>query len=167
MFLRTYRPNDKRPLQQLFFHTVHTVNSRDYTPEQLDAWAPVEADRWRWSQLDDQFCFVVECQRVLVGFAGIRNDGVLNFLYVHPDFQGRGIATALFKQVERLARKQGLPFVHTVTGSTARGFFEKKGFVLLREVQEIQAGVAFLHYEMAKALSSPASLQPEHLLQPG
>ena len=39
MYLRKYQTTDCPQLTQLFFNTVHTVNSKDYTPEQLDAWA--------------------------------------------------------------------------------------------------------------------------------
>ena len=46
MLLRAYRPGDCREMAALFYDTVHTVNARDYTPEQLDAWAggPVDLD---------------------------------------------------------------------------------------------------------------------------
>ena len=39
MYLRRYRPEDCPSMAALFFDTVHTVNARDYTPAQLDAWA--------------------------------------------------------------------------------------------------------------------------------
>ena len=34
-----YRPEDCAELTRLFYDTVHTVNSKDYIPDQLDAWA--------------------------------------------------------------------------------------------------------------------------------
>ncbi len=154
MFLRAYRPEDKSYLQQLFFSTVHTVNAGDYTPEQLAIWAPNVPDRRFWSLLDGQVCFVVENQKLPVGFIGLAGDGDINLLYVHADFQGRGIANALYKQVERLVRKRGLGLLQVTSSITARAFFEKKGFDLLGEVQEMRQGVEFLHYKMAKALLS-------------
>ena len=71
------------------------------------------------------FCFVVEYQKMLVGFASLTDEGALDFLYVHKDFQGKGIATALLKQVERIARKKGMAMLRTEASITARGFFEK------------------------------------------
>ena len=35
---------------RLFFHTVHTVNAADYSPEQLDAWAPLIPDAGDWQR---------------------------------------------------------------------------------------------------------------------
>jgi len=44
MTLRGYRPQDCALLAGLFYDTVHTVNARDYTLEQLDAWATGHPD---------------------------------------------------------------------------------------------------------------------------
>ena len=45
MEIRSYAPSDIREMAALFYDTVHTVNARDYTPAQLDAWATGEVDR--------------------------------------------------------------------------------------------------------------------------
>ena len=167
MFLRAYRPEDKRPLQQLFYDTVHTVNARDYTPQQLAAWAPTEPDRLIWSRLDSQFCFVVESQKMLVGFVSLYLDGLVDFLYVHPDFQGRGVATALYKQVERLARKRRFTILQAETSITARGFFEKNGFVIVTKTCKMLRGVEFLHYKMEKLLQPGGAATGLLQSQPG
>lgn len=36
MELRKYRQSDCKILTELFYHTVHTVNAKDYTEEQLE-----------------------------------------------------------------------------------------------------------------------------------
>ena len=36
MRVRMYRKEDCREIAELFYHTVHTVNAKDYTKEQLD-----------------------------------------------------------------------------------------------------------------------------------
>lgn len=159
MFLRAYRPVDKRQLQQLFYDTVHTVNARDYTPEQLDAWAPTEPRRESWARLDEQFCFVVEAQKVIVGFISMTDEGLVDFLFVHQHYQSKGIAGTLLKYVERLARKKGIPELHTEASVTARGFFEKKGFTMLAENRKVLGGAEFLNYRMGKRLEAAAAAQ--------
>ena len=37
-------------LAALFYETVHAVNARDYTPQQLDAWATGEVDLDAWDR---------------------------------------------------------------------------------------------------------------------
>ena len=37
MELREYKPTDCEQMAQLFYNTVHSVNAKDYTEEQLNA----------------------------------------------------------------------------------------------------------------------------------
>ena len=39
MQLRKYRTSDCEHLAELFYHTLHSVNEKDYTKEQLDVCA--------------------------------------------------------------------------------------------------------------------------------
>ena len=50
MVIRAYQPFDAVPLAALFYQTVHTVNRRDYTEKQLDAWAPKDIDLGAWDR---------------------------------------------------------------------------------------------------------------------
>lgn len=43
MIIRAYRPEDCGEMAELFYNTVHTVNAKDYTKEQLDVWATGQA----------------------------------------------------------------------------------------------------------------------------
>ncbi len=157
MFLRPYRPADKRHLQQLFFDTVHTVNVRDFTPEQLAFWAPEEPNREFWAKLDAQHCFIVEYQKIIVGFASLSACGLIDFLFVHKDFQGRGIASTLLKQLERLARKKGLTHLSAEGSITSLGFFEKVGFRMITENRKMLNGAEFRNFILEKALPQPST----------
>ena len=50
MQLREYTPSDCAQLAELFYQTVHSVNAKDYTQEQLDAWATGEVDLQAWDK---------------------------------------------------------------------------------------------------------------------
>lgn len=45
MLIREYQSSDCKELAELFYNTVHTVNAKDYTKEQLDVWATRQAER--------------------------------------------------------------------------------------------------------------------------
>ena len=47
--IRAYRLDDCEKLAELFYQTVHTVNARDYTKEQLDVWATGTVDLVQWN----------------------------------------------------------------------------------------------------------------------
>lgn len=150
MFLRDYNPTDKKALQELFFNTVHHLNKQDYTPEQLQLWAPAIPNREIWARLDSAYCFIVELDKQPVGFTALNTDGCIDFLYVHKDFQSRGIARALLKQLYRLARKKELPLLSAIVCVNAKGFFESQGFVCTETLIKTLGDVPFTQYKMEK-----------------
>ena len=53
MEIRKYQSTDCKEMAELFYHTVHKVNAKDYRKEQLDVWATGEVDLEKW---DCSFC---------------------------------------------------------------------------------------------------------------
>lgn len=101
MTLRPYHPSDLEQIVQLFHDTVHAVCIRDYTEEQLKAWAPGQIDREAWDASLSAYNTLVAVEgEQIVGFADMDEKGYLDRLYVHKDFQRRGIATALCDRLE-------------------------------------------------------------------
>ena len=81
MELRPYRPSDCREMAILFYDTVHTVNARDYTRQQLDAWATGEVDLEGWDRsFREHFTVVAEENGRLAGFGDIDASGYLDRL---------------------------------------------------------------------------------------
>ncbi|MBD5437605.1 MAG: GNAT family N-acetyltransferase, partial [Treponema sp.] len=50
MIIRHYEPADCEDLANLFYDTVHTVNAKDYTEEQLHVWATGKIDLEEWNK---------------------------------------------------------------------------------------------------------------------
>lgn len=48
MVVRRYMTSDCEQLAELFYQTVHTVNGKDYTNEQLDVWANGNVNTKEW-----------------------------------------------------------------------------------------------------------------------
>ncbi len=147
MILRNYQTSDLSALAQLFYDTVHTVNARDYTPEQLDAWAAGSIDWEAWDRsLQEHVSLVAVDQGILVGFGDIDPTGYLDRLYVHKDRQGQGIGSALCRCLE--AAVPGTIVTHA--SITAKPFFEKRGYRILREQQVCRQGILLTNYVMEK-----------------
>ena len=148
--LRPYRPEDCPALAALFYETVHAVNTAHYTPAQLDAWAPAcGPDLAAW---DKSFrahrTLVAELDGRLAGFGDLDPAaGYLDRLYVHKDLQGRGVATALCNALEEAAAGP----VVTHASVTARPFFARRGYRVLRAQQVERRGVTLANYVMEKA----------------
>lgn len=148
MIIREYRPSDCAELTKLFYDTVHTVNAKDYTKEQLAVWATgtVDLEKWNTSLLEHYSLVAVEEGRI-VGFGDIDNTGYLDRLYVHKDYQGQGIATALCDKLEQTAEGS----IVTHASITARPFFEKRGYQVLKEQQVERQGILLTNYVMEKS----------------
>ena len=149
-WLRPYTPGDCPALAKLFYDTVHTVNAADYTPEQLDAWASGEVDLVQWNRsFLSHHTLVAELQGAVVGFGDMDGSGYLDRLYVHRDYQGRGIASAICGELERGCTAAVLT---THASITARPFFEARGYRVVREQQVERFGVKLTNYVMEKRM---------------
>ena len=153
MLLRSYRKADDAQLVTLFFDTVHSVNAGDYSEAQLAVWAPEGLDAEAWCRpFQNDHTLVAELDGEIVGFANLGAGGHLDRLYVHKGHQRQGIATRLMAGVEAHAREQGHRAVSAEVSITAKPFFLKRGYVLLRENTVERGGQALLNYKMEKAL---------------
>lgn len=130
--LRSYRSDDLDAILTLFYDTIHSVNLRDYSPAEADAWAPKNPDRARWEHnLSSQDTLVAEQDGQIVGFANWDRADHFDCLYVHKDFQGQGIASLLAGEIEHRARLV-TPAIHVEASITAKPFFEKRGYLVKR-----------------------------------
>lgn len=147
MKIRRYRQSDCKEITELFYHTVHTVNAKDYTAEQIDVWAAEEADLEKWNQSLQEHDSIVAVEKdVIVGFGDIDQTGYLDRLYVHADYQRKGIASALCSQLEQFAAGT----ITTHASITARPFFEKRGYQAVKEQQVERQGIFLTNYVMVK-----------------
>ena len=148
MRIRAYQSKDCAALAALFYNTVHTVNARDYTQAQLDVWAPGHVDLAAWNRsFLAHNTFVAELDGVIAGFGDIDETGYLDRLYVHKDYQRRGVAAALCDAMERTAPGK----IVTHASITARPFFEGRGYTVVRTQQVERQGVLLTNYVMEKA----------------
>ncbi len=155
MFLRAYKRDDKRAVQQVFYDSVHGMAGAHFSPSQVAEWAKAVAEREIWNDLDECFTYVVEANKQVIGFASMNAGGVLEWLYVHPEHQSRGVATALIRQMERVARKNGFASIQAVVSLNARFFFERIGFEPADQPEEpANPHNPFAHLAMVKKCAS-------------
>ena len=151
MEIRNYEEKDCPLLAELFFQTIHTINARDYTKKQLDAWANGEVDLEAWNRsFQKNETLIAMEEGIVIGFGDLDIEkGYLDHLFVHKDYQGRGVATALCDALEK-KRKEGRIYTHA--SMTARPFFEKRGYQLVKEQEVEIRGVYLKNNVMEKYL---------------
>lgn len=147
MLIRKYQASDCREMAELFYNTVHTVNAKDYSKEQLDVWATGQTDLEKWNQsFQEHDTLVAIDHETIVGFGDMDQTGYLDRLYVHKDYQGQGIATAICDELEQSVRGN----VVTHASITARPFFERRGYRVVREQQVERQGIMLTNFVMIK-----------------
>jgi putative acetyltransferase len=153
--LRDATVDDAPAVAELFYHTILNVNLGDYSVAQVEAWAgpaPVP-EMWERRIAEDgsaRRTFVAATEGEIVGFADLENDGHVDMLYVHHEYQGCGIASALLERIEAEARRLGLSRLYTEASITAEPFFRTRGFNLVRAQLVEVRGQTFRNYVLEK-----------------
>jgi putative acetyltransferase len=155
MKIRDYDAQDAPQITRLFYETVRSVNRADYySEEQVEAWAPSVPNPQEWhARMNTRRTLVAEEGGEVVGFAELEGDGHLDMLYVRGNAVGRGIGRQLYRAVEQEARTLGLKRIFTEASITARPFFERQGFRVVRKQTVSPRGVPMTNFMMEKPLS--------------
>ena len=126
--------DDIDQIRHLFYDTINNINVRDYNSEQIRLWSSghLKIDRWNKS-ISEQYFIVCESDNIITGFASITDKGYLDFMYVHKDHQGKGIASAMLAGLETYADSKGIKEIWAQVSITARPFFRSKGFEITKE----------------------------------
>lgn len=147
--IRSAQPEDGKQIGQLIYDTVHTINRRDYSEQQVGAWAP---DPLTYSTWNESFAYVAELNGVIAGFGNLTPTGYLHRFYIHKDFQGKGIGTLLLKVLENKAQKLGLKEISTEASVTAKSFFQAQGWIVEKQQTKVLREVLFINYKMRKKI---------------
>ena len=142
-------------MRELFRTTVLTVNSKDYTKEEVADWASCGDSIEHWKELlaKNDYIGAIDGQGKIVGFSSMNAEGYLHSMFVHKDWQGKGVATLLLSEVEKMACGYGVRKISVEVSITARPFFEKHGYKVVKE-QKAKANRLYLtNYVMKKELN--------------
>lgn len=144
-----YSHNDISEICNMFCDTVRNINKRDYMPEQIDAWAGgIDKDKWNKS-LSEHYSLEVKVLGKIAAFGDIDGE-YLDRLYVHKDFQGLGYGKMILDSLEEHAIQSGYRKIRTCASITAKGFFEKYGYRVIRRQQVERKDVLLTNYVMEK-----------------
>lgn len=155
MIYRQFQDGDALKLASLFYSTIHEINIQDYTPEQVDAWAPPLStwDMGKWdSSFKNKFIVVAEDKTELAGFGELEPNGHIDRFYISKNFIGKGVGKEIYSRLEKEALKNFLPELFVEASITAKPFFEKLGFVVQKRQQVERRGVLLTNYVMTKML---------------
>ena len=132
--IRLFQPEDAEPVSRLIVHTLRTSNIKDYSPEHIEADAAkfTRADvlqRASWTHF-----YVVCCGEEIVGcgaigpYWGKEDESSLFNIFVHPDWQGKGVGRRIMETLEQdeyFLRAKRVEIPASITGCE---FYRKLGY---------------------------------------
>lgn len=146
--LQKYKSSNIDDVIKIFKFSILGTCKKDYDEKQINAWlSGIERNSWNDTFLA-HYSVLAYCDDEAVGFGDITKDGHINLLYVLPEFQHRGIASMICDKLEKQAK-----YKITVEASiTAKGFFLKRGYAVVKEQTVFRREVALINYLMEKQI---------------
>jgi putative acetyltransferase len=128
--LRPFLPADAPLLREIFRDSIEELTSDDYTEAQQEVWASVADNVADFGKkLSARLTLVATMEGSPVGFASLEGKDKIDMLYVHPAATGQGVGAMLVDALEKLASSRGEVKIVVDANDSARGFFEKRGYV--------------------------------------
>jgi putative acetyltransferase len=154
IMIRPYTDNDLEGVVSCFTLSVRSIAGRHYDAQQVETWAPDSPDMSAWTdRLRRGGVFVAEIDSVIAGFARVEENGYVDLVYVHPDYERRGIGRQLLATAGKWAASRGAQRLESEVSIAARPLFEALGFRVEQEQRVERRGVRFRNYRMSKLLS--------------
>jgi putative acetyltransferase len=128
--MRPLLPEDAPLLAEIFRASIEELTGDDYSAAQQEAWASAADNVEEFgARLAGELTLVATFGGATVGFASLADNTRIDMLYVYPAAAGHGAGAMLCDALEKLAAARGTKEITVEASDTARGFFEKRGFV--------------------------------------
>ncbi|MCG9713309.1 GNAT family N-acetyltransferase [Shewanella insulae] len=159
-----YRKGYGVVVSEVYHLAVHAIDEAHYSGAQKRAWsrAPRSGYHWHKRLTRSQAWLAVDTARLVgeqpccVGFINVETHyasrGYIDSLYVHPDYQGQGIARQLLQQLASWAVSQGMLELSVDASSLSRPLFMAEGFRPRHKRYQEKAGQIFMAYYLVKPL---------------
>ena len=156
--MRPMLAEDVALLAEIFRASIEELTVDDYSEAQQAAWASAADDEEEFgARLAGELTLVATFGGAAMGFASLADNARIDMLYVHPAAAGQGAGTMLCDALEKLAAARGAKELSVDASDTARGFFEKRGFVAKTRNTITLAGEWLANTTMVKLLAAKGS----------
>ncbi len=152
--LRKLTEEDIADLQILFRETVLHVNARDYTREEVEDWASCgdSVEHMKDLLVCNDYVAALNERDEIIGFSSMNAEGYLHSLFVHRDYQRVGVGSLLLSAVEKRAWEYGVSEITSEVSLTARPFFEKRGYEVIKVQKRRANRLELTNFVMCKRL---------------
>ena len=140
--IRRYRQGEEPALFEVYYSAIHLVASREYTTEQVHAWAPRDLAPELWkNRIRGINPFVAELNEQVVGYADVQPNGYIDHFFVSGMHPRQGIGSLLMKRILEEAKSLELRELTSDVSMTAQPFFKKYGFEVVEQRYPERRGI--------------------------
>jgi len=133
MRIRLAQNKDFACIARLHRETIRHVNSKDYPEDVISVWSGrTKASRFRNSASKVKRWVAIDKEKI-IGFCDHDFNCELGGLYIHKDFQGKGIGKKLVKKAEDSMKKLGCKKIKIMSTVTAKTFYQKNGYKVIKK----------------------------------
>ena len=146
IFIEKYKEKYYYEVISLFYNTIHSINIKDYSKKQVDVWASKNIDIKKFNKsLLENFSIVAIKNDMIVGFGDINIEGYLDRLYVHKNYQRKGIGTLICDK-----KKKNISYRKIITHSsiTAKPFFKSRNYIIIKKQYVKRNNIYLKNYVM-------------------
>lgn len=151
-FIRPLRPGDGADMARLHQRAIMATHEDFYSVEQRRSWC-FGLDPGQYRVPDGGHFDVVEADAAVIAFCDHIADEVVG-LYIDPDWQGRGIGSALMRQAEGRMIALGTMTAKVHAALSSQTFYEKHGYRVTEYTEHrTRGGLMLPSVRLAKSIA--------------
>lgn len=153
--IRLFEKQDAEQIARLFYQTVREVNINNYSIAQVKAWAPDDIYFRDWvSVCSERFTYVADDNGTIAGFGELESNGHIDCFYCHKNYQRMGVGSRIYHAIQGKANELKIYRLYTEASITAKPFFLRMGFSIMKKQQVECRGESFINYAMEKHITA-------------
>lgn len=134
MVIRRFENADAQKTHEMIAYTLRTVNIKDYSTQFIEATVAQLTPPILIERRENSHMYVI-CEGdeimacgAIAGFWGSETESILLTIFVHPDYQGRGVGRLLIETIEKDEYFLRADRVEIPASITAVSFYQKMGY---------------------------------------
>lgn len=153
MLIRKYKAGEENELKKIFISSIRENATNYYTPDQLEAWAPLEFDENKWKErIQGINPYVIIERDEILGYADLQTNGYVDHFFVKGGHSGKGIGSELMEWIIVSAKDQNITELSSDVSLAAQGLFTKFGFDIVKRKKVMINGIELENALMKKEI---------------
>lgn len=128
-------------MQRLFYQTVTFFGPGVFSRSEVETYSKLSTDKEYWiKKIQQDYVYHAKLNGEILGSFALDKTGNIEYIFVHLNYHGSGIASKLYKKLEEVAMQEGMKTLTVKLNHMTLPFFEKKGFEIIRESIKVVGG---------------------------